>query len=47
MKVLWAPWRIEYILGQKEKGCIFCDKPKEDRDRDNLILYRGKLLLLS
>ncbi|MBN2414041.1 HIT domain-containing protein [candidate division KSB1 bacterium] len=42
MKKLWAPWRIEYILQPKPEGCIFCDKPKEKNDRDNLILYRGK-----
>jgi len=41
MKTLWAPWRIEYILSQKEKECIFCTKPAENNDRENLILYRG------
>ncbi|MGO9377954.1 MAG: HIT family protein [Dissulfurispiraceae bacterium] len=41
MKVLWAPWRMEYILGEKEKYCIFCLKPQERNDRANLILYRG------
>jgi ATP adenylyltransferase len=43
MKTLWAPWRIEYILSEKPKECIFCEKPKELKDRDNLILYRGNL----
>lgn len=42
MKTLWAPWRIEYITGDKEKGCIFCDKPKEGNDKKNLILYKGE-----
>ncbi|WP_048149583.1 HIT family protein [Palaeococcus ferrophilus] len=42
MKRIWAPWRIEYIRSPKHDGCIFCDFPKEDRDRDRLILYRGK-----
>ncbi len=42
MKQLWAPWRIEYILSKKGPGCIFCDLPGEDHDRENLILYRGK-----
>lgn len=42
MKTLWAPWRIEYITGEKEKGCIFCDKPKENKDKENLILYKGE-----
>jgi ATP adenylyltransferase len=39
---LWAPWRIEYIRGEKPQGCIFCDKPKENKDAENYILYRGK-----
>ena len=42
MKVLWAPWRIKYIAGDKEEGCIFCKKPKEGNDKDNLILYTGE-----
>ena len=39
---LWAPWRIEYILAKKPRGCILCDKPKESRDEENYILYRGE-----
>lgn len=42
MKTIWAPWRIEYITKEKEEGCIFCEKPKERNDRENLILYRGE-----
>jgi ATP adenylyltransferase len=44
MDVMWAPWRMEYILGEKDPGCIFCEKPGEglEEDRKNLILYRGK-----
>ncbi|MFC1549383.1 HIT domain-containing protein [Nitrospirota bacterium] len=42
MKQVWAPWRIEYILGPKPGECIFCTMPAEDTDRDNLILYRGE-----
>lgn len=33
---------MEYILSEKEKDCIFCIKPKENNDRDNLILYRAE-----
>lgn len=43
MKPLNAPWRLEYILGPKEEECIFCALPKEDTDRQNLIIHRGKL----
>jgi len=42
MKTIWAPWRIEYVTKEKEEGCIFCEKPKEENDRENLILYRGE-----
>lgn len=42
MRQLWAPWRMEYIRKAAEATCIFCEKPKEQRDKDNLILYRGE-----
>ena len=42
MKMLWAPWRMEYIKAPKPTGCILCDKPKEKDDIKNLILFRGK-----
>jgi ATP adenylyltransferase len=42
MESLWAPWRIDYILSKKSPGCIFCDKPREEKDEENLILYREK-----
>lgn len=41
---IWAPWRMEYIRtpqSEKPKGCIFCNKPTEDIDKENLILFRG------
>jgi ATP adenylyltransferase len=43
MKYIWAPWRIQYILHEKEEGCILCDKPKQDNDAGNYILFRGEL----
>jgi ATP adenylyltransferase len=42
MRRIWAPWRIEYIRSEKPKECILCQKPKEDRDAENYILFRGK-----
>ena len=42
MKRIWAPWRIEYILGKKPDGCVLCcDMLKQDRDTQDLILFRG------
>lgn len=42
MKYIWAPWRIQYIKSEKPKGCILCDKPAENKDRENYVLFRGK-----
>ncbi len=42
-ELLWAPWRIEYIEGEKEDACIFCRGFKERDDKKNLILYRSEL----
>jgi len=39
--VVWAPWRLEYVLSEKEPDCIFCEKPEQDEDESNLILVRG------
>jgi len=40
-ETLWAPWRIEYITGQREEGCIFCNRLAVTDDRRSLILARG------
>ncbi len=41
MKVLWAPWRMTYIAGDREQGCLLCSKLKGRDDRGNLILCRS------
>ena len=44
MEKLWAPWRMKYIgeIGTKQpEGCIFCLKPLEQNDEENLVLYRS------
>lgn len=42
MDRLWAPWRLEYIQGPKNDGCIFCDGEDRDDDRTRLIVARAK-----
>ena len=39
--ILYSPWRIKYILSEKEKKCIFCLKPSKKDDEKNLILFRS------
>jgi ATP adenylyltransferase len=38
---LWAPWRLEYIKGDKPDECIFCSKPALD-DEAASIVHRGE-----
>lgn len=42
MRNLWAPWRMEYILGKREPYCIFCPEGGGLSDAERLILYRGR-----
>lgn len=42
MKQLWAPWRLDYILGSKAGTCPFCIPQNKQEDAERLILYRGK-----
>ena len=44
MDQLWAPWRMDYILDAKGEsdGCIFCDLPGQNKDKENLIVYRSE-----
>ncbi|MBU8933984.1 MAG: HIT domain-containing protein [candidate division Zixibacteria bacterium] len=40
-KMIWAPWRAEFILSEREKGCIFCNRLESEDSVENLILHRG------
>jgi ATP adenylyltransferase len=38
---LWAPWRLEYIVGADEdEGCVFCRAAAGD-DEAGLVVHRG------
>ncbi len=41
---LWAPWRMEYIRGEKPDGCIFCRfwSAAPADDRANLVVHRAR-----
>jgi len=42
-RYLYSPWRIDYILGEKPEDCVLCRFKQEGEDKDNLIIWRGKL----
>jgi ATP adenylyltransferase len=41
MENLWAPWRMDYILGHRPYGCIFCPEGNDESDEERFLLYRG------
>jgi ATP adenylyltransferase len=43
MDYLWSPWRYSYISRASSRDeCIFCVKAAEQRDEENLIVFRGQ-----
>lgn len=40
--VLWAPWRLEYILSPKPDECVFCLPKTTEEDEQRLVLFRGR-----
>jgi ATP adenylyltransferase len=41
MNQVWAPWRIDYILGPKDDGCFLCTMFAATDDRSFRLLHRG------
>ena len=39
-KLLYSPWRIDYILSEKDDKCVFCF-PKENDDK-HYVVFRSK-----
>jgi ATP adenylyltransferase len=48
MDVLWAPWRMEYILSGKDEksGCIFCGCEDRSCHEERLILHYGSMSMV-
>lgn len=41
---LWAPWRIDFILSEKEKRCFLCNQEEynEESQEEELIIVRNE-----
>ena len=41
MDRLWSPWRLEYVTGKKQPGCVFCLKSHAEGppDQRSLIVH--------
>ena len=43
MTHLWTPWRSTYMkAGKDQSRCVFCDAAASDRDKENLVVFRGQ-----
>ena len=44
MEKLFSPWRLRYITSvhDRGRGCVFCRAARGRRDRDSLVLVRGR-----
>lgn len=42
-EILYAPWRDEYVTGEKIEGCVFCHISTHEADDESLhVLYRDE-----
>src|SRR3990170_335685 len=39
--ILWAPWRMQYVTGDKPTGCFLCQKYEDSHDAENYVVSRG------
>jgi ATP adenylyltransferase len=46
MQVLWAPWRMAYIVGPKDPGCIFCAAVQSSDLRGQLVLVQQPAVVM-
>jgi ATP adenylyltransferase len=46
MQVLWAPWRMTYVTGEKEPGCIFCRAATATDLRHHLVLVQQPAVVM-
>ncbi|WP_028318685.1 HIT domain-containing protein [Desulfobulbus elongatus] len=48
MKVLWAPWRMEHVLGTtaRAQGCLFEPPDTAVQDKSQLLLFRDELTVV-
>ncbi len=46
MQVLWAPWRMTYVGGPKEPGCIFCSAADTTDRRAQLVLAQQPAVVM-
>jgi ATP adenylyltransferase len=47
LECLWSPWRMEYIMSDKDEGhCTLCIEAAKPDGPENLVVFRGKRVFL-
>ncbi len=46
MNLLWAPWRMDYILAPKDGGCFICSAIERPGDEESLLLHTGERVVV-
>ena len=41
MEILFAPWRLKYLMSEKTGSCIFCEALRPGSEDDSLVVDRG------
>jgi len=41
-EIIWAPWRIGYILEEKKEGCFLCSAFQSKNFRKNYVIEKNK-----
>lgn len=42
MEHLWAPWRMDYVAGEKPDGCVLCQAAQAQDDAEAHVIYQGQ-----
>lgn len=45
-EILWAPWRMGYILGEKNKGCFLCNAFKAKDEKSHYVLFKNEIAMV-
>jgi ATP adenylyltransferase len=46
MDLLWAPWRMDYILASKGDGCFICAASEKPEEEESLLLHIGDTVVI-
>ncbi|MCM8768939.1 MAG: HIT domain-containing protein [Candidatus Omnitrophica bacterium] len=46
-EIIWAPWRLGYILGVKKRGCFLCQTVRGSSSKKNFLIFQRQLSFIT